>query len=126
VYTVTFDGPADQGIAQIVEDGERFVFHFVFPGYVPSDRRPAVAEFVLRANWRLIEGNFQMDFESGALRYATGIDFSGVELEESLVRNAILSGMNAIETFAEGLEAVLGGQLSPAQALTAATPKTFD
>jgi hypothetical protein len=113
---VAFDGPADQGIAQVVEYSERFVFHFVFPGYVPEDRRIKVAEFITRANWRLIEGDFQLDLDTGALRYKVGIDFSNTELTEQLVRNAILSGMNTIEMFTDGLMAVIEGRVEPAEA----------
>lgn len=115
-FLVTFDGPADQGIAQIFTDDERFVFHFIFPGYVDVSRRPQVAEFITRANWGLIEGNFEMSFDDGALRYKVGIDFSSTELTEPLVRNAILSGMYAIERHVEGLIAVASGKETPAEA----------
>lgn len=124
-FLVSFDGPADQGIAQIVDDGERFVFHFVLPGEVPAERRHAVSEFIARANWRLIEGSFQLDFDTGALRYRVGIDFSGTELSEPLIRNAMLTGMEAIETFAVALASVANGQFEPASAYRAISSKTF-
>lgn len=114
VFTVAFDeGPADQGVAQVVENAERFVFHFIFPGYVPIERRPKVAEFIARANWHLIEGNFQLDFETGALRFKVGIDFSSADFSEPFVRNAILDGMETIETYAEGLTSVIKGGMEP-------------
>ena len=84
VFHVSLDGPADQGIAQLLVDAERFVVHFIFTGVVPAKRRSKVAEFITRANWGLIEGNFEMDFDSGALRYRVGIDFSATELTEPL------------------------------------------
>jgi hypothetical protein len=121
VFEIAFDGPADQGVAQVIEASERFVFHFVFPGYAPAKRRPALGEFIARANWPLIEGRFQLDFDSGALRYAVGIDFTNAELTEPLVRNAILSGMETIEIFAEGLRAVAAGEMDPADAFKASS-----
>ena len=117
VFHVSLDGPADQGIAQLLVDAERFVVHFIFTGVVPAKRRSKVAEFITRANWGLIEGNFEMDFDSGALRYRVGIDFSATELTEPLVRNAILSGMNNIEPFADALQAVIDGSEEPSAAI---------
>jgi len=102
-FLTVLDGPANQGNAQVLLDAERFVFHFIFDGYVESSRRPAVAEFIARANWGLIEGGFELDFESGAVRYKVGIDFTNAELTEQLVKNAILSAMNAIEPVAAAL-----------------------
>ncbi|CAN5916090.1 hypothetical protein BH11GEM2_BH11GEM2_15510 [soil metagenome] len=116
-YHVTFDGPTDQGIAQILLDAERFVFHFIFTGYVPVNRRLAVAELITRANWGLIEGNFEMSFDTGALKYKVGIDFTGAELTAELVRNAVLSGMNNVEPFAEALQSVIDGTAEPKDAM---------
>ncbi len=116
-FHLALEGPADQGIAQVLEDAERFVFHFIFPGYVPPDRRAKVAEFVTRANWGLIEGNFELNMDTGALRYKVGIDFTYAGLPEPLVRNAMLSGMNNIELFAEALQSVIDGSAEPAAAV---------
>lgn len=102
-FLTVLNGPANQGNAQVLLDAERFVFHFIFDGYVESSRRPAVAEFIARANWGLIEGGFELDFDSGAVRYKVGIDFTSVELTEQLVRNAVLSAMNNIEPVAAAL-----------------------
>ncbi len=124
-FLISFDGPANQGVAQVVENGERFIFDFIFPGFVPEERRLRVAEFITRANWRLIEGNFQLDFDTGTVRYKAGIDFTATELTEQLVRNAILSGMNTIEMFAASLAAVIDGQLEPAEAYKAVAVKQF-
>lgn len=113
---VELDGPADQGIAQILSNAERFVFHFIFPGYVQESRRAKVAEFITRANWGQIEGNFELNFDTGVVRYKTGIDFSSTELTAPLIRNAILAGMENIEIWARGLERVADGSVEPAQA----------
>lgn len=40
---------------------------------VPEELRPGVAEFITRANYGLIRGNFEMDFNDGELRYKTTI-----------------------------------------------------
>jgi len=116
-YHVALDGPTDRGVAQILLDAERFVFHFIFTGHVPVGRRMAVAELITRANWGLIEGNFEMSFDTGALKYKVGIDFTGTELTAELVRNAVLSGMNNVEPFSQALQSVIGGRIEPKDAM---------
>lgn len=115
-FLTAFEGPANQGNAQVLLDAERFVFHFIFDGYVATSRRPAVAEFITRVNWGLIEGAFELNFDSGAVRYKVGIDFSNADLTEQLVRNAILSAMTAIEAAAVALIDVAQNGKAPAEA----------
>jgi hypothetical protein len=115
-FLTVLDGPANQGNAQVLLDAERFLFHFIFDGYVEASRRLAVAEFITRVNWGLIEGGFELNFENGAVRYKVGIDFSNVELTEQLVRNAILSAMNNIEPVAVALIDVARNGRAPAEA----------
>ncbi len=56
---------------------------------VPPVRRPAVAEYVTRANWAAIVGGFDFDFEEGLVRYRTGIDVDDCVLTEQMVNNVI-------------------------------------
>jgi hypothetical protein len=41
---------------------------------VPEDKRPAVCEFITRANYGLPAGNFEMDWSDGELRYKVFLD----------------------------------------------------
>jgi len=47
---------------------------------VISSKRGAVAEFINRANYGIIIGNFEMDFADGEIRYKTSIDVQGDKL----------------------------------------------
>lgn len=119
-FRVAFDGPADHGFAQIHAGIERFAFVFAFPQTVDVGLRPAVAEFIVRANWGIIDGSFEMDFDSGALAYRVGLDFSFNGLTAPLVRNMILSGMNNIEDYAAELLEVVAGTMEPRAAASMA------
>ncbi|HEY2962992.1 MAG TPA: hypothetical protein VGJ37_11285 [Pyrinomonadaceae bacterium] len=110
------DAPTNQAVVQVHIEAERMVLHFIFDGYVEPERRVTVAEFITRANWGLIEGNFELNFTNGALRYKVGLDFTGNELTELWMRNCMLDGMNTIELFAEALEKVVSSQLKPDEA----------
>lgn len=114
-FHLDLEGPAEQAIAQVLVEAERFVLHFIFSGYVPPPRRPAMAEFIARANWGSIEGSFELDLDTGALRYRIGLDFTGTPLTDPLLRNALLDGMETVERLAADLVAVAEGR-APAAA----------
>ena len=110
------ESPTNQAVVQVHSEAERMVLHFIFDGYVEPEKRVTVAEFITRANWGLIEGNFELNFTNGALRYKVGLDFTGNELTELWMRNCFLDGMNTIELFAEPLQKVISGELKPDEA----------
>jgi hypothetical protein len=110
---VELDGPAKQAVLQVNVEAQRFVVNFIFDGYVPAEKRISVAEFITRANWGLIEGNFELNFDDGALRYKVGLDFSSCELTDVWIRNCMLNGMDSIEMFAQSLNEVVVGITDP-------------
>jgi len=112
-FAVELEGPATQAVLQVNVHAERFVVNFIFEGYVPQERRIAVAEFITRANWGLIEGNFELNFDDGALRYKVGLDFSSCELTDVWIRNCMLNGMDSIELYAISLNEVIVGITDP-------------
>src|SRR3972149_5772185 len=87
VLSMPFTGKSGKWMcyAQAREEQEQFVFYSVCPINVPKERQPAVAEFLTRANYGMIIGNFEMDYSDGEVRYKTSIDVEGVELGRSLV-----------------------------------------
>ena len=58
----------------------QFVFYSIGPVSVPESKRLAIAEFITRANYSTIIGNFELDFVSGEIRYKTSIDVEGSTL----------------------------------------------
>jgi hypothetical protein len=115
-FIVALEGPANQAVLQVHVDSERLAIHLIFDGFVPPDKRTAVAEYTTRANWGLIEGNFELNLENGTLRYKGGLDFTSCELTELWIRNCMLDGMNWVEIFAEGVTEVIAGTLDPEEA----------
>ena len=55
--------------AKARDDQKQFVFYSVCPLNAPDSKRLAVAEFLTRANYGIIIGNFELDFVSG--KFAT-------------------------------------------------------
>ncbi|HYV07694.1 MAG TPA: hypothetical protein VFB82_24085 [Blastocatellia bacterium] len=119
-FTVELEGPTEECVTQIMVEKERFIAHFNFKGIVPEELRMKVSEFITRANYGLIIGNFELNIGTGKLRYKSSIDFSSAELAEPLIRNAMLSSMDNIEVFAGALGDLLDGDMEPEEAYQAA------
>ena len=115
-FRMALEGPTDECVVQILDEKERFIAHFNFKGTVPPELRMKVAEFITRANYGLIIGNFELNLNTGTLRYKSSVDFSSTELAEPFIRNAMISAMDNIEVFATPLADVLSGDMEPEDA----------
>lgn len=103
--------------AQVKEEQSQFLFYSVVPLNVPGDRRPAMAEFLTRANYGLPLGNFEMDFADGEVRFKTSIDVEDDRLSEALIRNAVYMNLFTLDKYLPGIMAVMYGDVTPVQAI---------
>lgn len=103
--------------AQARDDQQQFVFYSVCPLNVPEVRRPAVAEFITRANYGMVLGNFEMDYNDGEVRYKTSIDVEGVGLSAPLVKQVVYANVLITDRYLPGLMAVMAGSESPREAV---------
>jgi len=100
--------------AQIEPDLEQFIFYVLCPMKADEQARPAVAEYITRANFGLRIGNLELDYEDGEVRYKSSIDFEDGELTPQLMRNAIYSAVRTMDRYLGGLFAVMyGGKSAP-------------
>lgn len=103
--------------AQVLEERQQFIFYSVCPVNVPEGKRLAVAEYLTRANYGLVIGNFEMDFRDGEVRYKTSIDVEGAEIAPALVRNLVYANVITMDRYLPGLLGVIYGNLTPEQAI---------
>lgn len=97
--------------AAISPEAEQLVIYFNFGMAARPDYRDECARLIIRANWGLTIGNFEMDYEDGQLRFKSSLDFTGGELTEQMIRNAILPAMNAVDVYAPAIaNVILRGQ----------------
>jgi hypothetical protein len=99
------------------EEQHQFVFYSVCPVNAAADSRPAMAEFLTRANYGLFIGNFEMDWTDGEIRYKTGIDVEGDRLSQALVQGTVYANVMIMDRYLPGIMKVLYGNLSPAEAV---------
>jgi len=119
IYRVGFAGQNAQVtcFAQIRPEIEVFLFHIVLPVKVPEKARMAVAEFITRANYGLLIGNFEMDFTDGEVRYKSSLDFEGSTLDHPLMRGVIYTAVQTMDRYIMGIMSVIYGGVSPKEAV---------
>ncbi len=120
-YSVIFDisEPVETGDAILLQGTSLFLFYLNLRMAVPEPRLHDVAEFITRANYGMNAGNFELNFDTGTIRFKSSIDFQGVSLSQLLVRNAILSAIDSVSMYANTLEIVIQNTMSPKQAIEA-------
>lgn len=103
--------------ADAKEEDERFVFYSVFPSKVPEDKRPMFAEYLTRANYGLVLGNFEMDYEDGEIRYKTSIDVESCELPFAMVKQLVYANIAMMDKYMPGIFGLLAGIISAKEAI---------
>ena len=103
--------------AQAREQQQQAVFYSRASIQVPAERRMAVAEFITRANYGMILGNFEQDMEDGEIRYKTSIDVEGSILTPNLIHQLVACNVHMMDQYLPGVMAVAFGGLSPKEAL---------
>ena len=115
IIFVSGTGGTWMGLARVLEEDNQFIFYSVVPNRTPKEAKPAVMEFITRANYSLLIGNFEMDPEDGEVRFKTGIDVSGDELTTALIKNVVYFNLIAMDKYVESLNRVMFGGI-PAKA----------
>ncbi|MCD4786092.1 MAG: YbjN domain-containing protein [Candidatus Eremiobacteraeota bacterium] len=111
------------GLANVNQENNQLIFYSVIPSRVPKESRAPVMEFITRANYNLLIGNFEMDMEDGEVRFKTSIDVSGDNLSIALVKNMIYFNFIAIDRHLESLMKVMYGNMSAKKAFEEAVEK---
>jgi hypothetical protein len=103
--------------AQAREQQQQFVFYSVIPVNVPDERRTFVAEFITRANYGMIIGNFEMDYDDGEVRYKTSIDVEGAALTPPLIRQMVYANVLITDRYLPGMMSVIYGGKTALEAI---------
>ncbi len=99
------------------EEDRRLCFYSVLDNNVPEHKRPEVAEFLTRANYGLIIGNFEMDFRDGEIRYKTSVDVKGAQLTTSMVKALVYTNLLMVDRYYPGIMKVVFANMSPDAAI---------
>ncbi len=103
--------------AKVREAQKQFVFYSICSVNAPEDKRQAIAEFIARANYGTIIGNFELDFTDGEIRFKTSIDVEGDTLSSALIKPLVYTNVIMMDEYLPGFLAVVSGELSPVEAI---------
>ena len=73
--------------------------------------------FLTRANYGLLIGNFEMDYNDGEVRYKTSIDVEGDRLSKALVKRLVYDNLAVMDRYLPGVLSVIYGGASPTEAI---------
>jgi hypothetical protein len=115
ILSLVFAGKSGKWVcyAQAREEQHQFVFYSVCPVNAPPNRRAAAAEFITRANYGMIIGNFEMDYDDGEIRYKTSLDVEGIGLTAPLAKHLVYANVIIMDQYLPGILAVIYGNSSP-------------
>ncbi|MBM0744564.1 YbjN domain-containing protein [Phormidium sp. CLA17] len=103
--------------ASLQESPKQFVFYSICPITVATEDRLAMADFLTRANYNLLVGNFEMDFEDGEIRYKTSLNFEGTQLDNALLKQLAYINVVMMNQYLPGIKAVVYAKASPAEVI---------
>lgn len=94
------------------------------PLMVEEENRHKVAEYICRANYGLIQGNFEFDFRDGEIRYKSSILCDNDATSENIVNACIGLSLAMIERYCDGIFQVIFNIESPEEAIKHAEEDT--
>ncbi|MBX3001187.1 MAG: YbjN domain-containing protein [Caldilineaceae bacterium] len=102
-------------LIRVAEEQDRVVFYSIVPEETPPDRRLAMAEFLTRANYGMLIGNFEMDFNDGEVRYKTSIDVEGDRLTSALMMQIVYANVRTMDRYLPGIQQMMETDRAPAE-----------
>ncbi len=85
-----------------------------------------VSEFINRINYGLLNGNFEMDYSDGEIRYKSFVDISGSSVSDEVVANSIIVPVFMVKRYGEELLRVILGELTPEAGAKNAESKSIE
>ena len=98
-------------------DRAQFVFYSICPVSVPESKRLALAEFIARANYGTIIGNFELDFLTGEVRYKTSVELSGPTLVATQIKQLVYANVMMMDEYLPGIISVIDRNVEPKDAI---------
>ena len=110
VLQTLFNGDSQQfnGYLQVPAGQSQAIFYSLYPTHASGDLA-AINEFLTRANYGLVIGNFELDFDDGSIRYKTSLDGTGRDVTVRDIRNMVEANLYTMNRYATGINAVLDG-----------------
>ncbi|MEL7039540.1 MAG: YbjN domain-containing protein [Cyanobacteria bacterium J06592_8] len=96
---------------------QQCLFYSECPIQIPEELWPAVSDFLMRANYGMPIGNFEMNLENGQIRFKTGIDIEGDRLSVPLFKAMVKANLTMMAQYLPGIVLVGLEERSPQVAI---------
>lgn len=103
-------------LAEVNEVNNSFIFFSIFNENIPEGKRSEVSELLTRLNYGKFQGNFEMDFEDGELRYKTSIYYGSQGLNLDVIENMVLTNIATMDRSIGGFMRLIYGNINPLDA----------
>ena len=103
--------------AKVREAQKQFIFYSICPINASQEKRLAVAEFLIRANYDLSIGKFELDFTDGEIRCKTSVDLEERQLDSPLLKRLVYINLALMDSYLPGIESVIYKDVSAVDAI---------
>lgn len=103
--------------AKVDELNQRFIFYALMGMNIPNEYRAPVAQYLTRVNDQLLVGNFEMNMDTGDIRFKTSVETPEGELSVAMVRAMAYTSVRNMDYYFPGVLSVIHGGLNPEAAL---------
>lgn len=102
-------------IIQVLE--ERYLVYAFLNNRVQRARISEVSEFLHRANFGLINGNFELDFETGGVRYKSFVNAKEAAVSGAIIRESVTVPVVMFGKYGDALLSVMTSRINPEAAI---------
>jgi hypothetical protein len=107
----------------VKEDLCTLIVYVLSPVRVPEgNKRLQVAEFITRANYGIMIGNFEMDFRDGEVRYKGALEYADGDLTIMMIEKLIEKCAYTMARYFKGLMKIIYADMDPATAICEIEP----
>ncbi len=103
--------------AKAREKQQQFIFYSICPINVPKPKRRILGEFIARANYGTIIGNFELNFDTGEIRYKTSMSVKENRLTSETFKQLVYPNVLTMDRYLPGIISVISGEMSSAKAI---------
>jgi hypothetical protein len=118
-FLIDFEDDAIDGascFAHCREKQNQFIFYSVLFDNIKEESRAKVNEFLTRFNNAVAIGNFEIDLDTGTVRYRTSFDFDKTEATPDLIAPMIYANTTIVKKFLQLIFDVASDKTPPAEA----------
>lgn len=120
--TLTGNNGTYQVVIDVKEQSSILIVYVMLPCKVPPNKRLDIAEFITRANYGIMIGNFELDFLDGECRYKGSLDFSGGVLVGSMIEQLIGKSAYTMNRYFPGIMNIIYGNVNAKDAIAEIEP----